>query len=122
MQGLGGEPSGVFVLQELQVAGNDSAQDAVHGKVKSGVIVLDCVEDAFSPDNGSKFFTDFPDDAGFGSFAWFKFAAGDFPPVFAFAVAALGGKDFFFIGGWICAEDDGSADIYLFHVMQTPGN
>lgn len=94
----------------------------MHGKVKSRIIVLDCVENAFGPDNGSKFFTDFTDDAFFRSFARFKLAAGDFPPVFVFAVAALGGKDFFFIGGWICAEDNGSGDEDLFHVMQTPGN
>lgn len=74
------------------------------------IVVVDNAKDLFGFYFGGEFFADFSDDALLGSFAWFKLAAGDFPPAFPVTVTAGCGKDFFFVCVWICAEDDGSAD------------
>ena len=103
------------MFQELELSGNNRAQDAVHCKVECGIVVLYNADFFFSADLGCKLLTDFADDAFFRRFARFNFAAGDFPPVFVFAVAALGGEEFVLVSLWICAEDDCAADGDLFH-------
>ena len=82
----------------------------MHGKVECRIVVFYNADFFFGPDIGCKLLTDFADDAFFRRFPRFNFAAGNFPPVFVFAVAALGGKDFVLVRLWIFAEDDGSGD------------
>ena len=115
-QSFFGKPAGRFVLQELQFAGNDCAQNAMHGQMEDWVIVLHDAENAFRADFGCKLLADFSFNALLWSFAGLKLSARKLPAVLVVAVTALCRKDFFLVCFWICAENDCSADGYLFHL------
>ena len=114
-QSFFGKPAGCFVLQEFQFAGNDCAQNAMHGQMEGWVIVLHDAENAFRADFGCKLLADFAFNTLLGSFARFKLSAREFPAILVVAVTALSCEYFFLVSFWICAENDCSADCYLFH-------
>ena len=58
-QSFFGKPAGRFVLQEFQFAGNDCAQNAMHGQMEGWVIVIHNAENAFRADFGCKLLADF---------------------------------------------------------------
>ena len=103
------------MLQEFQFAGNDCAQNAMHDQMEGGVIVLHDAENAFRADLGCKLLADFAFNALLWSFAWFKLSARKFPAILVVALTALSCEYFFLASFWICAENDCSADGYLFH-------
>ena len=112
-----GKPTGCFVLQEFQFAGNDCAQNAMHGQMEGGVIVLHDAENTFRADFGCKLLADFTFDALLRSFAWFKLSAREFPAILVVTITSLSCEYFFPVSFWICAENDCSADGYLFHIF-----
>ena len=78
--------------------------------MEGGIVVFDGAEQGADADLGREFFTDFAVEGLFGCFARFHLSSGKFPPVFPFAVSALGGKD-----ASVGIADDGGCDFCLFH-------
>ena len=86
---------------EGEAAVGQVAEKAVHGEMEVGVVVIDGGEESVDCDEGVQLLSQFADEGLFAAFAGLHLAAGEFPPPFPFAVAALGGEDF------IVSEDDG---------------
>ena len=109
------KPTGCFVLQEFQLARNNCAQNAMHGQMEGRVIIINNAKNLFGFYLGCKLLADFAFNTLLGSFAWFKLSAREFPAILVIAVASLSCEYFFLICFWISAENNCSADCYLFH-------
>ena len=94
MQLCTGEPAGRLVLEQRGGAAIcERAKVAVHGQVKSGVVVFYRANKVAYAYVDGKFFFKFAGECLLRGFARLHFAAREFPAVFLFAVAALRGKE-----------------------------
>ena len=85
--------------------------------MESWVIIINNAENAFSADFCCQLLPNLTFNTLLWSFAWLELSAREFPPSFPVAITTLSCKYFFFVGFWICAENDCSAYCYLFHTV-----
>ena len=102
VDGVGGEPAGIGVLFQGEIAIAEVAEVAVHGEVEVGVVVFDSGLKAIDHDGGVKLFFDFTEEGFLMGLSWLHLAAWKLPPATPLAIAALGGEDA------AAVEDDGS--------------
>ena len=81
------------MLQDGEGATHYMTEEAFHGEVEIGVVVIDGTKEMVHCDIRRQFFFDFPPESIFRHFAFFYLATGEFPAAFKFSVTPTGGED-----------------------------
>lgn len=119
-----GEPSGGFVLEQVQFGGGEGAPEAVHGEVKTGVVPFHRADQAADADVGVELLAYFAHQGLLRRLARLHLPSGELPPVLEFPVAALGceypaaaadycGDDFDVCGGSVCLHRRGRLPVVV---------
>ncbi len=87
------QPSGLVVLVERQISGQDLRKITVHRQMKIRIIIFDLRNQLAQRYIGAEFFPDFPHRRLPGRLAFLQFASRKFPVTAVFSMAAQSGED-----------------------------
>ena len=93
VQFIAAKPAGGFVFIEVRSLAGQRTHEAVHCKVKLGVIPFNRMKELVHRYLRGQFFADFAYKSLLRAFPFFNLATGPFPVVFPFPIAPLGGKN-----------------------------